>query len=53
MITLSQFNGQSNTHQLARLYKDSVRLQMTTGGYSTKHGQAIRTELIEEFVMPT
>ena len=29
-----------------------VRLQITSGGYRTKHGQAIRTEFIEEFVLP-
>ena len=27
----------------------NVRLQITTGGYRTKHDQAIRTELIGEF----
>ena len=26
-----------------------VRLQITSGRYRTKHGQAIRTEFIEEF----
>ena len=30
----------------------NVRLQITTGRYRTKHGQAIRTEFIEEFVLP-
>ena len=25
---------------------------VTSGGYRTKHGQAIRTEFIEEFVLP-
>ena len=30
-----------------------VRLQITSGGYRTKHGQAIRTEFMEEFVLPT
>ena len=29
-----------------------VRLQITSGRYRTKHGQAIRTEFIEEFVLP-
>ena len=27
----------------------NVRLQITSGRYRTKHGQAIRTEFIEEF----
>ena len=26
-----------------------VRLQIITGGYRTKHGQATRTDLVEEF----
>ena len=30
---------------------DLVRLQITTGGYRTKHGQEIRMEFIEEFVL--
>ena len=29
----------------------SVRLQITSGRYRTKYGQAIRTEFIEEFVL--
>ena len=28
-----------------------VRLQITTGGDRTKHGQAMRTEFIEEFIL--
>ena len=30
-----------------------VALQITSVGYRTEHGQAIRTELMEEFVLPT
>ena len=32
---------------------DHVRLQITTGRYRTKHGQAIHTKFMEEFVLPT
>ena len=29
--------------------RGTVRLQITSGGYRTEHGQAIRTEFIGEF----
>ena len=35
------------------LHFGTVRLQITTGRYRTKNGQAIRAEFIQEFVLPT
>ena len=43
--------GDSRTGRIAGLILN-VRLQITSGGYRTKHGQAIRAEFIEDFVLP-